>query len=151
MSAKINDIKDAVITRINALGVVQAIYEYPELQPSGWPVAWVIDTTLDGRFIDTANNRRVYSVEVTVAYDLGQTYEANQQDNPSWPREKWVERTLAEVVDDIINDLDENFTLDGTTILFIDAADYRKGDITLPQGTARAVSVTLLINTDFEV
>lgn len=148
MTAKSTDIKNLIVNRINALGLVQSIYEYEELSPDGWPCAWVINGSLDGRFVDTANNRRVYAVDVTVSMPTGQDFAAQPAGTA---REKYIEDTLSDTIDAIINDLDENFTLDGTTVLFVDAADYAKGVVKLAQGDAKAVKVTLLVNTDYEV
>lgn len=148
MSTKTTDIQQNLIGRINGLGLVQAIYDYRELNPQGWPCVWVLNTDLDGRFVDTANNRRVYAYDVIVGMFSGQDYEGN---TTGMPREKYIARTIADTVDAIINDLDDNFTLDGTTVLFVDAADYRVGEITIPQGEVHATQVTLLVSTDYNV
>lgn len=144
MSAKSTAIKQLLINKINGLDSTQTVYGYEELNPEGWPAVWVTDSSMTGEFVTTAENRRIYGFSVTVMMDVGQDY-PNQGGKD---RVEFVQDTISDVVDDIIDSVDTDYELDGTTILFVDAADYERGHVVLENGQAKAVNITLLVNSD---
>lgn len=148
------DLKSLLVTKINALASTQAVYGYSELNPSGWPCVWVKATDLQGTFATTAENRRIYAYNVTCLLTLGEDFIKDG----SIQREEYAENTLATVVDDIINAVDDvafitelnNIYSGGDTVaLFVEAADAQWGEVDMQSGKAKAVQITLMIHTDY--
>lgn len=146
------DIKNLIITTINGLSSTQSVYGYRELNPSGWPAVWVTTSDMQGAFATTAENRRVYAYEVVTLWPLGEDFEKD-----GTPREEYAENTLATVVDQMINIVDDRAFLatintfgSGDTVgLFVEAADASWGEVDFQKGKAKAVRVTLLVHTDY--
>lgn len=148
------DIKSLLVSKINALSSTQAVYSYSELNPSGWPCVWVKTADLQGTFATTAENRRIYAYNVTCLLTLGEDFIKDG----SVQREEYAENTLATVVDEIINAVDDVtfitqlnaiYTAGDTTVLFVEAADAQWGEVDMQSGKAKAVQVTLMIHTDY--
>lgn len=148
------DIKSLLVSKINALSSTQAVYSYSELNPSGWPCVWVKTADLQGTFATTAENRRIYAYNVTCLLTLGEDFIKDG----SVQREEYAENTLATVVDEIINAVDDVtfitqlnaiYTAGDTTALFVEAADAQWGEVDMQSGKAKAVQVTLMIHTDY--
>ena len=73
-------------------------------------------------------------------------------------REEYAETTLATVTDEIINAMDKVafitelnaiYSAGDTTVLFIEAADATWGEVDMQTGKAKAVQLTLRIQTDY--
>lgn len=149
------DIKDLIITTVNNLSTTQAVYGYEEINPNGWPCVWVKIDDLEGTFATTAENRRIYAYKLTTIFPLGENF---VKDN-SIQREEYAENVLADVVDQIINAIDDNSFLDtinefnsgDTTGLFVEASNAIWGYLDMQLGKARAVQVSLMIHTDYNV
>lgn len=148
------DLKSLLVSKINALSSTQAVYSYSELNPSGWPCVWVKTADLQGTFATTAENRRIYAYNVTCLLTLGEDFIKDG----SVQREEYAENTLATVVDDIINAVDDVafitelnaiYSAGDTTVLFVEAADAQWGEVDMQSGKAKAVQVTLMIHTDY--
>jgi len=99
------ELRKQLINRINALSSVQSVYGYEELNPSGWPAVWVVPSDIDGIFATTAENQRTFSYSVSCLFPIGEDF---IKDN-SIQRVEYADDTLATVVDQIIDDLDDNF------------------------------------------
>lgn len=145
--SKVSDIRTLLINRITALSTVGQVYGYEEPHPKNYPVVFVTPADMDGAFVTNAENRRIYGFLVTVSFPTGSNLPKDASKTPL----RHSEDVCNDVVDQIINDIDENFTLDGVTILFIEAADARWGFINVQGGSNRALQVTLRIHTDFNV
>jgi len=149
------DIKDLLITTINALSTTQSVYGYQELNPNGWPCVWVNVDDLQGTFATTSENRRVYGYKVTSIFPLGEDFIKDG----SVQREEYAENVLADVVDQIINAIDDNSFLDtindfssgDTTGLYVEAADCEWGVIDMEKGKGKAVQISLMIHTDYNI
>lgn len=153
MSVSTN-IKSLLVAKINALNSVQAVYSYSELNPDGWPCVWVKTADLQGTFATTAENRRIYAYNVTCLLTLGEDFIKDG----SVQREEYAENTLATVVDEIINAVDDVtfitqlnaiYTAGDTTVLFVEAADAQWGEVDMQSGKAKAVQITLMVHTDY--
>jgi len=154
MSSVSTDVKNLIINKINNLASVQSVYGYSELLPSGWPCVWVKTSDLQGTFVTTAENRRIYSYDVTCLLTLGEDFIKDK----SIQREEYAENTLATVSDQIINLLDKTsfitdlnaiYTAGDTTVLFIEAADAKWGEVDMQNGKAKAIQVSIMIHTDW--
>lgn len=139
-------IKDMIIDKIEALSSVQVVYPGLKLNPSGWPAVFVTTNTEEGEFSSNAENSRVYTYNCSVMFPLGQDFVPEDQRE----RLDYAERTIAQVIDDIINAVDTDFELD-TPVLYVNAADVEWGYVDYEGGVARAANVILKVYTELVV
>ncbi len=140
--------KQAVMDVISALPSVKETYGHEEFAPKGWPAVFVVATSMNGEFVDTAHNSRVYAFRITIVFPLN-------QDLPGLPddtnRLEYAEETIATVLDEIINAVDTDFELVGSPALYMEAADADWGEASIEVGIVKAVQVTLRIYTEYQV
>lgn len=146
MSASI-DIKDQIIAKISPLDSVEVVYPAVKLNPSGWPAVFVTTNTEEGEFSSNAENSRVYTYNCSVVLPLGQDFIPESETE----RMDYAERVIAKVIDDVINAVDEDYELDGTPVLYVNAADVEWGYIDIEGGVARAANVILRVYTEVTV
>lgn len=142
-------LKNQVMDYIQACDSVKVTYGHQELNPSGWPAVFVEATGMDGEFVDTANNKRIYAFRVTILFPIS-------QEMPGLPagtnRLEYAEQTIATVLDEIINTLDTNFVGEGSPVLYFEAAsNIQWGEAEIESGMVKAVEATLRIYTEFRV
>jgi hypothetical protein len=141
-------VKNQLMDIVQARPSVKRTYGHEEMNPSGWPAVFVTATSMQGDFIDTAHNSRVYSFRLTIVFPIG-------QDMPNLPsgtnRLEYAEQTIATVLDEIINAVDTEFELEGTPVLYVNAADADWGEAAIDVGIVKAVQVTLRIYTEFQI
>lgn len=145
--SKATDIRTLLVNRITSLSTVGEVYPYEATHPKNYPAVFVIPADMDGTFVTTAENRRIYGFQVTISYPTGSNLPKDASKTPL----QYAEDVCNNVVDQIINDIDDNFTLDGSTVLFVEAADARWGFIDVQGGKNRAIQITLRIHTDYVV
>jgi hypothetical protein len=140
-------IKDQLIAKIAPLSSVQVVYPALKLNPSGFPAVFITANTEEGEFSSNAENSRVYTYNCMVLFPLGQDFV------PEAERERldYAERTIAQVIDDIINAIDSDFELDGNPVLFVNAADVEWGYTDFEGGAARAANVILKVYTEVTI
>lgn len=140
-------IKDQIIAKIAPLSTVQIVYPALKLNPSGWPCVFVTTNSEEGEFSSNSENSRVYTYNCSVLFPMGQDFV------PETERERldYAERTIAQVIDDIINAVDEDFELEGNPVLFVNAADVEWGYIDYEGGVARAANIILRVYTELTV
>lgn len=140
------DIKDQIIRKIQTLSSVEIVYPALKLNPKGWPCVYVTTNTEEGEFSSNAENSRVYTYNASILFPIGQDFV------PASERERldYAERTVAQVIDDIINAIDSDYELD-TPVLFVHAADVEWGYIDYEGGVARAANVILRVYTEIAV
>lgn len=141
-------VKNQLMDVIQNCPSVKKTYGHEELNPSGWPSVFVTATSMQGEFVDTAHNSRFYSFRVTIVFPLS-------QDMPGMPaggnRLEYAEQTIATVVDEIVNAVDTEFELEGTPVLYVEAADADWGEAAIEVGIVKAVQITLRIYTEFQI
>lgn len=143
-----SSIKSTLKTRIQALSTVQAVYGYQETNPSGYPAVIITPANLEGEFTSTTENSRVYGYNITVLFPCGQKLPNAEYDKQN----EQAEEIIADVLEQIINDIDRNFELtEDTNVLFANAADAEWGFVEYPNGIAKACRITCLVRTDFNV
>lgn len=137
-------IKDQIINKVEALSTVEVVYPAVNLNPSGWPSVFVTAQREEGEFSSTAENSRVYEYNCTVLFPIGQDFV------PTGTRDRldYAEIVIAECLDDIINAIDTDFELEGTPVLFTNAADIEWGYADYEGGVARAANVILRVYTE---
>lgn len=137
-------IKEQIISKIDALDSVQKVYPAEKTQPAGWPAVFVTTADLEGEFASNVENSRVYAYDITVMFPEGQ--DMNQQ--TEYERLDYSERVVAGVVDDIINSVDTDYELDGSPVLYVNAADCVWGKYEYEGGVAKAAQITLRVYTE---
>lgn len=144
-------IKDQIITKVQSLNTIQKVYPALNLNPSGWPVAFIITNTEEGEFSSNSENSRVYTYNCTIAFPLGQDFVTDSEGD----RLDYAEDTIANAVEQVINTIDTDFELTslptGLTVLYVNAADVEWGFIDFEGGVARAANVILRVYTEITV
>lgn len=138
-----NQLKDF----IQNLPSVQKTYGHEELNPSGFPAVFVVPGDMQGEFVANNANSRVYAFKITCVFPTGQDFVKDNTAN----REEYAEETIATVLDEIINAVDTNFILEGTPVLYANAADIQWGKANLENGVCKAAQISLRIYTEYEV
>lgn len=140
-------IKEQLMSKIEDLSTVEVVYPALKLNPNGFPAVFVTTNSEEGEFSSNAENSRIYTYNATVMFPIGQDFV------PDSERERldYAERTVAQVIDDIINSIDEDFELDGSPVLFVNAADVEWGYVDFEGGVARAANVILRVYTEVTV
>lgn len=141
------DIKNQIKRKIETCPSVQKVYGYEEVNPSGFPCVFVKATGMDGEFASNAENRRLYSYRILILFPLGQDIETPKQLN----RLEYAENVVGTVVDEIINAMDTDIELEGSPVLFDNAADATWGTFPYEGGVAKAAELTLTVYTELVV
>lgn len=139
-----NTIKQQIIDKIEAISLVQKVYPAEYNNPSGWPAVFVTLTDMEGEFSSNTENSRVYAYSVLVLFPEGQDFVPASEKN----RLDYSEQVIAEVIDEIINAVDTDFELDGSPVLFVNAADCEWGKYEYEGGVAKAANITLRVYTE---
>lgn len=140
-------IKDQIIGKIESLDSVQKVYPAVKLNPDGYPCVYVTANREDGEFSSNAENSRIYEYNCMCLFPVGQDFV------PDTERERmdYAEVTIAKVLDDIINVIDTDYELDGSPVLYVNAADIEWGYTDVENGAARAANVILRVYTEITV
>lgn len=146
MSASVT-IKNQLKAKIQSCPSVQQTYGYEEINPSGWPAVMITPGDMQGEFSSSAENSRVYSYRTLILFTLGQDMESPKTLN----RLEYAENTVATVIDEIINAVDDNYVLDGTPVLYVNAANVQWGYYPMEGGEARGAEITLNVYTEVTV
>jgi len=140
-------VKKQLMDFIQALPSVQETYGHEELAPAGWPAVFVLPGSMDGEFVSNDANSRIYAFLITCVFPTGQDFIKDGSVN----REEYAEETIATVLDEIINAVDTNFQLEGTPVLYANAADIQWGTANLETGVVKAAQISLRIYTEYQV
>lgn len=140
-------VKNQLIDFIKGLESVQECYGHEEINPVGFPAVFVVPDNMQGEFVANNANSRIYAFRVTCVFPTGQNFIKDNTVN----REEYAEETIATVLDEIINAVDTNFILEGTPVLYANAADLTWGTTNLENGVCKAAQISLRIYTEYEV
>lgn len=140
-------IKQMVKERVQGCSTVQAVYGYEEPNPTGFPSVFITAANLEGEFASNAENSRTYAFSALILFPLGQDMETPK----TVERGEYAESVVADVIDEIINALDEDFELDGNPVLFSNAADGVWGTYEYEGGIARAFLMDIRVYTELSV
>jgi hypothetical protein len=140
-------VKNQLMDFIKSLDSVQECYGHEELNPKGWPAVFVTPGNMQGEFVANNANSRVYAFNIMCVFPLGQDFIKDKSQN----RLEYAEELIATVLDEIINAVDTNFQLEGTPVLFANAADIQWGEANLEDGVCKAAQISLRIYTEYEV
>lgn len=140
-------IKNQIKAKIQSCASVQQVYNYEELNPTGWPSVMLTAADMNGEFSSNTENSRIYSYRALILFTLGQDMETPKTLN----RLEYAENVVAGVIDDIINAVDNDFVLDGSPVLFVNAADVIWGYYPIEGGEARGAEITLRVYTEITI
>lgn len=146
MSASVT-IKNQIKAKIQTCPSVQVIYGFEEANPSGWPAVMLTPADMQGEFSSNAENSRIYGYKVLILFDLGQDMEQPKTLN----RLEYAENVICTVIDEIINAVDDNYELDRSPVLYVNAADVAWGYVSGEFGEARSAEITLKVYTEVTV
>ena len=137
-------IKNQIKSKVQGCSSVDQTYGYEEVNPKGWPCVMITPGNMQGEFSSNSENSRVYSYNLLVLFTLGQDVETPETQN----RLEYAENVIATVIDEIITAVDTDFELDGSPVLFVNAADVLWGYKTAEFGVARSAEITLNVYTE---
>jgi hypothetical protein len=149
MSASVT-IKNQIKSKIEGCPSVQKVYGYEEINPSGWPAVMLTPADMEGEFSSTTENSRVYGYKALILFPTGQDLQPSN-DPAKLNRLEYAENVVATVIDEIINAIDYDFELDGTPVLYVEAADVSWGYITGDFGEARTAEITIKVYTEVTI
>lgn len=139
MSA-IKQIKKGIITNLSAISSINKVYDHEQINPSGFPCAFVTFSGTDNEFYTTAENKRIYSYRILILAQIG-------QDLTNSDAVETAEATIEDVVGDILDTMDSDITLDANSqVIFVEAAVGQPGYVTYEGGQARSGEVTIKIH-----
>lgn len=140
-------LKKEIINRVSALPTVQKVYGYEKLNPEGFPAVFVILSAIENSFSSNAENRRIYVFNLMTIFPLGQSLETNPSD-----QNDQAESALSEVVDQIQNAIDDDYTLGGYDLaLFVEAVSTEFGYVEYEGGWARTANLLVRVETDYTI
>lgn len=137
-------IKQQIKTKIQSCASVQQTYGYEEVNPTGWPAVMLTPADMQGEFSSNTENSRIYGYRAQILFPLGKDMESPKTQN----RLEYAENVIATVIDEIITAVDTDYELDGTPVLFVNAADVSWGYISAEFGEARSAEITLNVYTE---
>jgi len=137
-------IKNQIKSKIQSCPSVQEVFGYEEVNPQGWPSVIVTAQDMQGEFSSNTENSRIYSYRVLILFTIGKDIETPK----TMDRMEYAENVIATVIDEIINAVDTDFELDGTPVLYVNAADVQWGYASAEFGEARSAEITLNVYTE---
>ncbi len=141
------DIKNQIKKKIQSCPSVQEVYGYEEIAPEGWPAVMITRGAMNGEFASNTENSRIYSYRALILFPLGSTVQTPANLN----RLEYADNVVATVIDEIINAVDTAYVLDGTPVLYVNAADVQPGIYPIESGEAMGAEITLNVYTEYKV
>lgn len=138
------ELKNKLKTKIAGLPSVQEVYGFEKINPTGFPAIMLTAQDLQGEFSSNAENSRVYAFKALILFPISEDYPVETD----LPRLEYAEQVIATVIDEIVNDMDTDFELTGSTALYMNAADCLWSYTKYEGGEARSAEITLSIYTE---
>ena len=142
-------IKNQIKVKVQSCNSVQEVHTAPDINPKGWPAVFIVLSKMDGAFSSNTENSRIYSYILQCLFPLGQDMAPENLTTPD--RLEYAENVLETVIDDIINAVDDNFVLEGTPVLFVEASSVEWGYTDIETGVARVANITLSVYTEITI
>jgi hypothetical protein len=146
MASVATTVKNLIYDKVNALVSVQVVYSHEELAPTGFPAVCIKATGFEGDFVQNTENGRIYSYRIFVHMTIGQDLA-----DVSGDRLDNAEDVVTNVIDQIAGAIDDNFQLDGATVLFVEAVDSDYQYTLLDNGWAQTAVCTVRVHTDYHL
>lgn len=120
----------AIKSGLETITDIAAVYEYDNVETTKFPCANITATGNESEYADTSNNQRLYQFNVSVYIE----------------RVKWtpakVERVMREIVDQVLDYFDQNYTLGGACKM-VKAMQSEWAYTTIAQGPARVANIKI--------
>lgn len=138
------ELKNLLKTKIESLPSVQKVYGFEKINPEGFPAIMLTPQDLQGEFSSNVENSRTYAFKCLILFPISQDFPVTTD----LPRMEYAEQVIATVIDEIVNDMDTDFELTGSTALYMNAADCLWSYTKYEGGEARSAEITLSIYTE---
>lgn len=142
-------IKQQIKVKVQSCPSVQEVHTANDINPKGWPAVFIILQKIAGEFSSNTENSREYSYTLQCLFPLGQDMAPENLSTPD--RLEYAENVLEAVIDEIINAVDDNFVLEGSPVLFVQASDVDWGYVDIEGGVARGANITLTVYTEITI
>lgn len=141
-------IKHLLITKISSQPSVAKAYGFDKLPIDQYPAVFVKYGSMDGEFVTTAENRRIYGYSVKIIVPIGKSVDDVADD-----RLQWADEAVGQVVEEIMNAIDSDFELGqfNANVLYVRAVDVLYTNYQYEGGYASGAELTLQVVTDYEV
>lgn len=146
MSASVT-IKNQIKNKVQSCASVQSVYGYEELNPKGFPAVMITPQNMNGEFSSNTENSRLYAYRVLIIMPIGEDYTGQG----TLTRLEYIENVVATVIDEIINAVDNNFEMEGSPVLFVNAADSVWNYYATEAGEMRGAELTLNVYTEVTI
>lgn len=140
-------LRNQIKNKVQSCPSVQAVYGYENVNPTGWPCVMITLQSINGEFSSNTENSRIYAFRVLALFTLGQDIEIPK----TMDRLEYAEEVLTTVIDEIITAVDNNFELEGSPTLYVEASDVTWGYIAAEFGEARSAEITLNVYTEITI
>lgn len=133
-----NTFKKNIINKLASLSSINKVYSFEDINPTGFPCAFVTLGNHENEFSSTAENRRVWIFRILLL--VRGDYKTDSD------REK-AEDQLLELMEQVIDEFDTDIEL-GDDALWVDAAVAPPGYYSFEGGMNRGCEITLRVHTD---
>lgn len=141
----IKNIKQSIITNLQAVSTLNKVYAYEKVNPAGFPAAFVTFMGTENEFYSNAENKRVFVYRILVLAQIGQ----NRDDSDRVER---AEEVIEAVVGDVLGALDSDIELDNNSqVVFMEAALGEPGYVEYEGGWARSAEITARVHSIYLV
>lgn len=141
-------IKEQLIDKIDTCASVAKVYGFDKIPLEQYPAVIVKYGSMEGEFVTTSENRRVYAYLTKVIVPMGKDV-----NNLTDDRVEFAEEAVGQVVEEIMNIVDSNFELGqfNAQVLYVRAVDVVYNEYSYPGGYAYGAELTIQVVTDYSV
>lgn len=130
--------KKNIVNKLSALSSVNKVYNFEDINPTGFPCAFVSLGDHENEFSSTAENRRVWIYRVLILVRGDYTTDDDRQK---------AEDQLLELMETVIDAFDTDIDLGGDA-LWVDAAVSAPAYYDFEGGRTRGCEITLRVHID---
>lgn len=134
------DLKKEIVKKLSALDLINKVYNFEDINPTGFPCAFVTLGNHDNEFSSTSENRRTWIFRVLIMVLGGANYDLDSN-------RQAAEQQLLDIIEQVIDDFDMDISLGGQA-LFVDAAVSAPSYYGYEGGQARGCEIFLNCHTD---
>lgn len=133
-----NTFKKNIVQKLSSLSAINKVYNFEDINPTGFPCAFVTLGDHENEFSSTSENRRVWVYRVLIL--VRGEYKSDLD------RQK-AEDQLLELIEAVIDEFDTDIEL-GDDALWVDAAAAAPAYYSYEAGMTRGCEITLRVHTD---
>lgn len=141
-------IKERIRDKIDALESVAKVYTFDKFPLEQFPTVIVKYGSMEGEYWSTSENRRNYSYDITVLFQIG-----SDVNNVDSDRLQYAEEAIGQVVEEIINALDSDYELGqfNADVTHLSALDVTYTEFEYEGGYAKGANITVIANTFYDL